>query len=172
MEIYHAVNTSEEEMEKALKVLQQFDPPGVGARSLQECLLIQVRREHKNPLRNQLLQVLEDSFDDFIHKHWDRISHRMKLTKTQAEALQREIMKLNPRPGSAANETEVHGSMQIKPDFFVETDAEGHITMTLNQGNVPELIVSPDAKEKLRRYETEKGNISRAEMEDLRFTRS
>ena len=172
MEIYHAANTSEEEMEKALKVLQQFDPPGVGARSLQECLLIQARRDYKNPLRTQLIQVLEDSYDDFIHKHWDRIQRRMKLSKTQVEAIHREIIKLNPRPGSAANVTDAHGRLQIKPDFYVETDAEGHITMTLNQGNVPELIISPDAKEKLQRYEMEKDNITRAEMEDLRFTRS
>ena len=172
MEIYHAVNTSEEEMEKALKVLQQFDPPGVGARSLQECLLIQVRRDKDNPLRAQLIQVLEESYDDFIHKHWERIQRRMKLSKTQVEALQREIMKLNPRPGSAAHETEAHGSILIRPDFFVETDAEGHITMTLNQGNLPDLVVSPDAREKLKRYEREKDNITRAEMEDMRFTRS
>lgn len=171
MEIYHAVNTSEEEMEKALKVLQQFDPPGVGARSLQECLLLQVRRDFRNPLRPQLIQVLEESYDDFIHKHWDRISRRMKLTKVQTDALQRELMKLNPRPGSAGSETEAHGSMQITPDFFVETDAEGHITMTLNQGNVPSLTVSPDATEKLKRYEGEKRSMTRAEMEDLRFTR-
>ena len=172
MEIYHAVNTSEGEMEKALRVLQQFDPPGVGARSLQECLLIQARRDYKNPLRAQLIQLLEDSYDDFIHKHWDRIQRRMKLSRTQVEAIQREIMKLNPRPGSAGHETEAHGSMQITPDFFVETDAEGHITMTLNQGNVPDLIVSPDAQEKLKRYEAEKDHISRAEAEDMRFTRS
>ena len=171
-EIYQGLNTNVGELERVLQVLWQFDPPGIGARSLQECLLIQVRRDHKNPLRTQLIQLLEDSYDDFIHKHWEPIRRRMKLTKTQMEALQREIMKLNPRPGSAANETEMHGSMQIKPDFFVETDAEGHITMTLNQGNVPELIVSPDAREKLKRYEAEKGNISRTEMEDLRFTRS
>ena len=57
--------------------------------------------------------------------------------------------------------------MQITPDFFVETDAEGHITMTLNQGNVPDLIVSPDAQEKLKRYEAEKDHISRAEAEDM-----
>lgn len=171
MEIYHGVNTSEGEMEKALVILQQFDPPGVGARSLQECLLIQVRRDHRNPLRKQVIQILEDSYDDFIHKHWDVIQRRMKLTKVQTEALQREITKLNPRPGSAAYETEANTSLQIKPDFFVETDAEGHITMTLNQGNIPDLTVSPDALEKLKRYEKEKDHITRAEMEDLRFTR-
>jgi len=172
MEIYQGVNTSEEELEKALKILWHFDPAGVGARSLQECLLIQVHRDNTSPLHAQLVELLENFYDDFIHKRWERIRRRMKLSPTQMEVLQREVMKLNPRPGSSLSESEGHGSLQITPDFYIETDAEGHITVSLNQGNVPDLIISPDAKEKLEKYEQMKDQISRSELEDLRFTRN
>ena len=69
-EIYQGLNTNTEELEKVLGVLQQFDPPGIGARSLQECLLIQVRRNEKNPYRDLLIMLLDKYFDDFIHKRW------------------------------------------------------------------------------------------------------
>lgn len=172
LEIYQAVNTSPAEVERLLHVLWQFDPAGVGARSLQECLLIQVRRDERNPMRKLLQQLLETEFDNFIHKRWDRIQRRMKLSDGQVERLQREVVKLNPRPGMALGER-LSRSHQITPDFIVEADGYGNISMSLNQGNVPALVISPDATEKLRQYEGKKlSSLSRAAQEDLRFTRS
>ena len=172
LDIYQGVATNPEEVERMLHILWQFDPAGVGARSLQECLLIQTRRLKDNAWQPLMEAVLRDSYDDFIHKRWDRIRHRLKLSEAQTERLQREIMKLNPRPGSALGEKVGRGSPQVTPDYFVETDAYGNITMTLNEAGVPSLMISPDAVERLKGYERQRTALSQAAQEDLRFTRS
>jgi RNA polymerase sigma-54 factor len=144
-EIYQGLNTNAEELERVLKVLWQFDPPGIGARSLQECLLIQVRRDENNPYRELLIKLLDKFFDDFIHKRWQRIEQRMHIDHAQAEQLQREILKLNPRPGGTLGAKNADRAQTIQPDFLVDTDENGIITVTLSRGNQPSLIISPDA---------------------------
>ena len=144
-EIYQGLNTNAEELERVLKVLWQFDPPGIGARSLQECLLIQVRRDENNPYRELLIKLLDKFFDDFIHKRWQRIEQRMHINHAQAEQLQREILKLNPRPGGTLGAKSADRAQTIQPDFLVDTDENGIITVTLSRGNQPSLIISPDA---------------------------
>lgn len=144
-EIYQGLNTNAEELERVLKILWQFDPPGIGARSLQECLLIQVRRDENNPYRELLIKLLDKFFDDFIHKRWQRIEQRMHIDHAQAEQLQREILKLNPRPGGTLGAKNADRAQTIQPDFLVDTDENGIITVTLSRGNQPSLIISPDA---------------------------
>lgn len=173
MDIYQGIATNEAEVERMLETLWQFDPPGIGARSLRECLVLQVKRDTQNPLQQQMLGLLTDSYDDFIHKRWDRIKRRMHLTDQQAARLQRELRHLNPRPGNALSERVGQGSPHVTPDFLIETDADGHLTLSLNQGNVPTLVISPDATQKLQAYEGHKmATLSREAQEDLRFTRS
>jgi len=144
-EIYQGFNTNAEELGEILAVLQQFDPPGIGARSLQECLLIQVRRDEDNPQRELLIKVLDKCFDDFIHKRWQRIEQRLHISHAQTELLQREILKLNPRPGGTLGAKSADRAQSIQPDFYVDTDENGTITVTLSRGNQPSLIISPDA---------------------------
>ena len=144
-EIYQGINTSVEELEKVLEVLQQFDPPGIGARSLQECLLIQVKRNENIPGRDLLIKIFDKLFDDFIHKRWQRIEQRLHINHAQAEQLQREILKLNPRPGGSIGAKTSDRVQSIQPDFYVDTDEDGTITVTLSRGNQPSLIISPDA---------------------------
>ena len=144
-EIYQGINTSAEELEKVLEVLQQFDPPGIGARSLQECLLIQVKRNESIPGRDQLIKILDKYFDDFIHKRWQRIEQRLHINHAQAEQLQKEILKLNPRPGGTLGAKSADRAQSIQPDFYVDTDEDGTITVTLSRGNQPSLIISSDA---------------------------
>ncbi len=172
MEIYQGVSTSEAELERLLHVLWQFEPVGIGARSLQECLLIQIRRDKSNPLAKVMESVMERCYDDFLHKRWARIQNRLELSDRQLREVQREIMRLNPRPGSSLGESQSGAIQSITPDFIVETDAEGQIVMTLNQGNVPPLVVSADALEKLDATSAERNvTLGRADMEDIRFTR-
>lgn len=144
-EIYQGLNTNVEELERILKILWQFDPPGIGARSLQECLLIQVRRDENNPHRDLLIKLLDKYFDDFIHKRWQRLQQRLHITRTQLEQLQREILRLNPRPGGTLGAKSADRAQSIQPDFLVDTDEDGTITVTLSRGNQPSLIISPDA---------------------------
>ena len=144
-EIYQGLNTNVEELERVLQILQQFDPPGIGARSLQECLLLQVRRDEENPFKDLLVKLLDKCFDDFIHKRWQRIEQRLHINRAQAEQLQREILKLNPRPGGTLGAKSADRAQSIQPDFYVDTDENGTITVTLSQGNQPSLVISPDA---------------------------
>ena len=171
-EIYQGIETTEQEMLHVLGILQQFDPAGVGARSLQECLILQIKRDEKNPYQSLLLKVMERHYDDFIHKRWDDIQRRLKLSPLQVEELKREIKRLNPRPGSSLGEKSMVIGHQITPDFIVDTDEDGHITMQLNGGSGAALMISPDATEKLREYEKLKvSQLTKAVQEDIRFTR-
>ena len=171
-EIYQGIETSEEEMQKVLSVLQQFEPAGIGARTLQECLLLQIKREEKNPYQPLMQKVIEKCYDDFIHKRWERIQQRLKLSAIQVEELKREIKRLNPRPGSSMGERSLVMGHQITPDFIVDTDEDGNISMQLNKGNTSALMISQDATEKLEAYSKLKDSeLTKAIQEDIRFTR-
>ena len=171
-EIYQGIETTEQEMLHVLGLLQQFEPAGVGARSLQECLILQIKRDEENPCQPLLLKVMQKYYDDFLHKRWADIQKRLKLSALQVEELKREIKRLNPRPGSSLGERSMVMGHQITPDFIVDTDEYGHITMQLNRGGASTLIISPDATEKLRDYEKLKvSQLTKAVQEDIRFTR-
>ena len=171
-EIYQGIETTEKEMLGVLAILQQFEPAGVGARSLQECLILQIKRDEKNPCQRLMLQVMEKYYDDFLHKRWADIQRKLKLSAIQLEELKREIKRLNPRPGSSVGEKSVLIGHQILPDFIVEADEDGHITMQLNGGSPSSLVISPDATEMLQTYENMQGQqLSKAVQEEIRFTR-
>ena len=138
LEIYHSLSASEEEVGKMLAVLQQFDPPGIGARNLKECLLLQ----HPSA---KLRTVFERHWDDFTGKRWDRIQDKMDLTDAEVERLRREVQHLNPRPGNNPSDPVGRATETIKPDFIVEMDDEGTLRLSLNQGDVPSLRLSSEA---------------------------
>ena len=137
LEIYHSLSASEEEVGKMLAVLQQFDPPGIGARNLKECLLLQ----HPS---QKLRTVFERHWDDFTGKRWDRIQDKMGLTDAEVERLRREVQHLNPRPGNNPSDPVGRATETIKPDFIVEMDDEGTLRLSLNQGDVPSLRLSSE----------------------------
>lgn len=148
--IYHNCDTTPEEMERILHILWQFDPAGVGARSLQECLIIQCKRRGHGSESGQtslLLKVLEQNWDEITHNRWDIISRKQNLTEQQTKQLREDIKRLNPRPGSSMGEQESPAETQITPDVIVHVDADGHIDITLNDGDLPTLSVSDDAME-------------------------
>ena len=170
--IYHAIDTSEEELQRVLAILWQFDPPGIGARSLQECLRLQIERQPSHPQQEQMLTVINTFWEDFKNKRWDIIRRRMQLTDSKAIALQRELTHLNPRPGAALGEAAGRSTQQVTPDFIVEVDAYGQLVVSINQSGVPDLVISPDAIEKMNFYSRQKGDqLSRAAREDIAFTR-
>ena len=145
--VYHNIEVSAETIERVLQRLQTFDPAGIGARSLQECLLLQIERRPDGRLKELMHEVIAHYFTAFTHKHWDKIQQEMQLTDLQTRTLRDEIVKLNPKPGASLGETEGRSTQQITPDFIVETLDDGTITFTLNRGNVPELKVSPSFTE-------------------------
>lgn len=174
LEVYHNINTSQEELERVLATLQEFEPAGIGARTLQECLLLQVRRapDYDSPIKHKLERLLTDHFDSLMLKHWDRIQRGLRLTDAEVSRLQHEVRRLNPRPGSSMGEALGKNLQQITPDFIVDTDPYGQLTMTLNRGHVPPLRVSDDDLTFLQSYEgRDLKSLPRSEREGILYLR-
>ena len=167
--IYHNINVTVQEIEQVLMLLQRFDPAGIGARSLKECLLLQIERRDPSRLRDLMERVVDEFFDEFTKKHWDKIQAALSLNDTQAEALFHELRKLNPRPGASLGETVGRSLQQITPDFIVDTQDDGTVTFTLNNGEVPELTVSQSFVDSMKEYQQNKDNLSRQTKEALLY---
>ena len=169
--IYHNIDVSEQEIEQVLLKLQDFDPAGIGARTLQECLLLQIERREPSHLKELMQRTIEDYFELFTKKHWNRLQQVLKLTDLQNETLIKELRKLNPKPGTAMGEVMGHSIQQITPDFIVDTQDDGTVTFALNTGEIPELHVSQSFTDTLNEYQTNKENMSRQMKEALLYTK-
>lgn len=169
--IYHQIDCDEKEVEEVLHILQDFDPAGIGARNLQECLLLQIDRSKATDIRLLTRQVLEQHFDSFTKKHWEKIRQAMHLTSEQIADIQKEIHHLNPKPGAAMGETQGRNLQQITPDFIVDTAEDGTISFSLNQGQLPELQVSPSFTEMLAAYKGNKEGMNRQQKEALLYAK-
>lgn len=167
--IYAGIDASEQELEEVLKIIQDFDPPGLGARSLQECLTIQVDRKEDSPLKQTELNILNRCYDEFTRKHWDKIRQKLSLSEEEFNDAIAEITKLNPRPGSSLGETIGRSMQQIIPDFIVETYDDGTINLTLNSRNVPELRMSRDFTDMLQEHTRNKNNQTKESRDAMMF---
>ena len=169
--IYHNIDASEDEIADTLRILQTFDPAGIGARSLQECLLLQIRRRGDSRMKELMTQLITDCFDDFTKNHWDKIKIQLALTDLQAKELQQEIRKLNPKPGASLGETIGRNLQQITPDFIIDTDDDGNVSFSLNSGHIPQLHVSESFTDMLSTYRDNKKGMSRTEKEALLYAK-
>ena len=159
--IYRGIYTNEKEIDKILSIIQDFDPAGIGARSLQECLLLQLKRKPETPIKKVEVEIIEKYCDDFTRKNKEKIMLRMNLTEEEYDEAIYELAKLNPRPGSSLGDIVGKNFQQIIPDFLVDSDETGNITFTLNNGNVPELHLSREFNELLEEHTTNKENQSK-----------
>ena len=124
--------TDEKELQPLLEIIQEFDPPGVGARDLQECLLIQLRREeHHNETTKLAITILEKSFEEFSKKNYDKLREVVKTDETSLRAAVNEIIKLNPKPGQAYTDAAVNAN-QVVPDFVMAATSDGMPEVLLN----------------------------------------
>lgn len=169
--IYHAIDANIQEIEEVLLLLQEFDPAGIGGRSLQECLLLQIKRRTPSRLRDLMEKVITDFFEEFTKKHWKKIQQALQLNDLQTETLMGELRKLNPKPGASMGEAVGRSMQQITPDFIVDTQDDGTVTFQLNLGEVPELHVSQSFTDTLREYQDNKDNMSRQMKEALLYTK-
>ena len=169
--IYHNLDVAASEIGHVLLQLQQFDPAGIGARSLQECLLLQIARREPSRLKDLMQKTIEQCFDLFTKKHWKQLRTTLHITELQAEVLIRELRKLNPKPGTSMGEPMGQSMQQITPDFIVDTHDDGSVTFVLNHGDVPELTVSQSFVDTLREYQTDKEHMSRQMKEALLYTK-
>ncbi|NQY67158.1 MAG: RNA polymerase factor sigma-54 [Flavobacteriales bacterium] len=166
------ISTTVEDLERLLKVVQDFDPAGVGARNLQECLVIQIKKkanfDNSQEVKNAL-DVLENYFDEFTKKHYDKILAKMGLVNDELKDAIDEILKLNPRPGNSLGETQ-KASQHIIPDFLLKND-EGKLVLTLNSRNAPELHLSRTYSEMLQGLALNKGKRTKTEKEAITFVK-
>ncbi|WP_026904024.1 RNA polymerase factor sigma-54 [Pedobacter glucosidilyticus] len=146
-----SVLAEDEEAEEMLKVIQTFDPPGVGARDLQECLLIQLRKKDTSSKTIEIaINIVENYLDEFTKKHYDRLEKSLGLSSEELKEVINEILKLNPKPGDSGVSN--LKQMQVIPDFHISKN-DGVLTLTLNSKNAPELRVSKSYQEMFQHYE-------------------
>ena len=149
------VDTTGKELESALRIIQEFDPPGVGARNLKECLILQLNQKVETHGIKVAIDILEYYFDEFTKKHYDKIIARMEITEDELKNGMNEILKLNPKPGGSFQSDKV--AEHIIPDFVLEYK-EGDMQLSLNSRNVPELRISRVYSDMLDAYSKNKQN--------------
>lgn len=163
---------SEEEVLALLRMIQGFDPAGVGARDLRECLLLQVRRrisENSTPALQNAKMILESYFDEFSKKHYEKLSKRAKLSDEELKEAVDVILKLNPKPGGGVSDSSVSGAEKIIPDFILDME-DGELQLSLNTGNIPELRLNKSYLNLLDEYQ-KKASSSREKKDVISFVK-
>ncbi|MFN7117067.1 MAG: RNA polymerase factor sigma-54 [Saprospiraceae bacterium] len=157
------IDTNEKEIIAILKKIQRFDPPGVGARDLQECLLIQLRlqreqlEQSEHPSIGQLfildlaIRIIRDYFDEFTKKHFEKLEKQLNLQDEDLKEAIDEILKLNPKPASGYVTNNSNSANYVVPDFII-TNRDGELELTLNSRNAPELRISDQYRDMLKDY--------------------
>jgi len=146
------LDVNEQQIESVIKQVQQFDPAGVGARDLQECLLLQlIRKEDDGEEVSIAKHIIASYFEEFSKKHYERIQKSLQLSDETLRTVIQQIIRLNPRPGMQIAELNP-AEQYIVPDFFVFNN-NGSLELTLNSRNAPDLRVSEEYKEMLKGYE-------------------
>ena len=160
------IYTDVETIEKVLKVVQQLDPAGVGARDLQECLLIQLQRKAQTPHTELAGLVVEKTFEKFTKKHYLKLQKKFNITENQLKDAIQEIERLNPKPGSSFSNN-LRSVEHVVPDFTIKI-VDGVLSLTLNARNAPELHISKSYSEMLLGYKASKEK-SKAQKEAVQF---
>ena len=140
------------EVEKLIRQIQQFDPPGICARDLKECLILQLKRKiGEGKEVDRAMQVLDKYFDEFTKKHYEKIQRGLGITDQQLKDVINQIIKLNPRPGGNIGEVNKAESYVV-PDFFIFNN-NGILELTLNSKNAPDLRISEGYRDMLKDYD-------------------
>ena len=151
------IDATETEIERILNKVQSLDPPGVGARTLQECLILQIKDKiKKHPDTNRkskamALKILENHFDQFTKKHYKKLQKNLFLSESELKEAIEEILKLNPKPASGFSSPNAQGNQYIVPDFII-TNRDGELELNLNSKNAPDLRINDHYLEMLKSY--------------------
>src|SRR5688572_2825805 len=146
------IDSNEAEVEQVIRMIQQFDPPGVAARNLQECLLLQLERMQRDNKSVELaIEVLTQYFDEFTKKHYDKIQRGLNIGDEELKQVITQIIRLNPKPGGNLSDMNKAESYVI-PDFFIYNNG-GMLELTLNSKNAPDLRISEGYRDMLREYD-------------------
>ena len=148
------IDANENQIQKILDKIYLLDPPGVGAKNLQECLLIQLKRKKYTKQISNAIKITEDLFDEFSKRHFDKVKSKLNISSDELKESISEIEKLNPKPGGGYNEN-IKINSSIVPDFTIEI-IDGEIKLKLNSRNAPDLYVSEEYKNMLSGYSESK----------------
>jgi RNA polymerase sigma-54 factor len=165
------IKTNKKEIQEVLFVIQEFDPPGVGARNLQECLLIQLKRKQneESEINYKLpIMIIERFFNEFTKKHYDKIIKRANINETELKDALAEILNLNPKPGSTSEES-ISGSHYVIPDFIIHNQ-NGDLELSLSSRNAPDLRISSHFIEMIKMYSDTKNH--KGNKEALNFAKA
>ena len=149
------ITTDENELLAILETIQTFDPAGVGARDLQECLSLQLKRKNQHePSITLATKIISEYMDEFSKKHYEKIMAQLQVSEEKLKEAMHEILKLNPKPGNTFSDTQ-KSQQHIVPDFII-TNNDGVLELSLNSRNAPELKVSKSYMEMLEAYSKDK----------------
>lgn len=158
-----------EKLEEILKIIQQFDPPGVGARDLKECLLLQLNRRENN--NHKLARaIINDFFEEFTRKHYEKIKKKLELSDEELKQGIDQILKLNPKPGSSYSNPMNKSNQHIIPDFMLD-NIDGELNLSLNQQNVPDLKINDTYIEMLHSLVKESKNKNKNQKDAITFVK-
>ena len=161
------VFTEEKELERLLEIIQDLDPPGVGGRDLRECLILQLERKRPSFKVNLALSILEDYFDSFVKRHYQKLMDRLGVNEDELRDAIEEIGRLNPKPGGSSNLS--RPTENVIPDYNLQIVDE-ELELTLNGRNAPELSLSNQYREMLEHYKASKEK-NKAEKEAALFVK-
>jgi RNA polymerase sigma-54 factor len=157
-----------EDLGKYLKIIQAFDPPGIGARNLQECLLLQILRKKGKDSTCLAARIIQDNFEEFTKKHYDKIQHKYDISDAELKEAIDEILKLNPKPGSSYSNPMSKSNQVIVPDFLLE-NIDGELILSLNQKNAPDLQLSNTYLDLMKSYSGNKAGTTKEMKEAMLF---
>ena len=161
------ITTDADQVLKILKVIQSFEPAGVGARDLRECLIIQLRARKQTPSVLNAIQILENCFDDFTNKRYQKICSRLGISEQELKEATRSIRKLNPSPGGQIDDSYNDQAQQVVPDFVLE-EHDGELSFSMPRFSVPELRVNKKYADMML---SAKGGSDREQKEAASFVR-
>lgn len=166
------INVKDEKLEEILTMIQQFEPAGIGARDLRECLLLQIERRNQESSAVKLAEtILRKYFDEFTKKHYEKIISRLSVSETEMKEALDEILKLNPKPGSSFANSDGKNIPYIIPDFLLD-EVDGELILSLNSKNVPDLRLSSTYSEMLSGLsENKKSKISKEQKDAATFVK-
>jgi len=159
--------TTKEEIEEVLSVVQDLDPPGVGARNLRECLLLQLKRKDQTEAVQNAILLLDKYFEEFIKKHYEKILKKVKISEEELKEAIDEIVKLNPKPGNSMSDTD-RSNQYVVPDFII-VNKDGELELSLNNRYTPELRVNRSYVDMLESLSESRGNNDTQRKEAVLF---
>jgi RNA polymerase sigma-54 factor len=163
--------TTEEELLDILRIIQDFDPTGIGARDLRECLLLQIRSKDQECKEIAIAtKIIRHHFDEFTKKHFDKIGIKLGVSEEELKMAIDEILKLNPKPGGAYSDPLNKSTLVIMPDFILEND-EGELVVSINSRNSPELRISRTYSEIMESYSSNNKKPSNDQKEAITFVK-